>query len=216
MLKILLLALISGLTFSTSFAQSGAPHDMLIRFNFPGLIDFQDNNLSSGLEYKINQQWSTGADVGWIFSSRYMARTKAANGLLFRPFIRLYPKENGKLFVETELHYKKVTYKIEDWLGRSPVNGTPAYEEFTTFNYKKRAMGMHFRVGGVFDITKDGLLKLEMTGGIGFRYKEEYPVGGLYQSGRPFFLRGGDDNGGKISTSLPVFPFNLRLCYQVN
>lgn len=180
----------------------------LLRFNILGLGDPLDQNLSFGLEQRFHSDWSTGTDAGWIFNSRYFDNTKRINGLIARPFIRYYPKKSISIW-EAELHYKYVSYTIEDWLGRLPVNNIPAYEEFTTFKLNKHAAGIHFKWGIQSNLSSDKKLKFEFLSGLGMRYKWQKVRDGIYaQRGL-----------GLISTAensvAPVFLMNMRLVYAL-
>ncbi|MEP6628415.1 MAG: hypothetical protein ABJA32_10545, partial [Ginsengibacter sp.] len=52
------------------------------RFNYTGLIDPFDQNLSFGGEYKLNGHWATGLDLAWVLTSAYLSESKHANGLI--------------------------------------------------------------------------------------------------------------------------------------
>ncbi|MDB5191691.1 MAG: hypothetical protein JWQ96_1254 [Segetibacter sp.] len=215
MIKKLLFAVLFFAIAKTSLSQSNEGHGLLVRFNFLGLIDFLDNNLTTGFEYKLNNHWSTGTDVGYVFASNYFMEAKKVNGILVRPFLRLYPKGKPDFFIETELHYKQVTYEIEDWIGKLPDNGVSAYQEFTTFNYKKRAVGGHVRFGEQMNLSMNKLLKMEVTAGIGYRNKKEYTDEGLYQPSRSLLAAQSDTQETARRESLFVVPINFRLCYAI-
>ncbi|MBA4141109.1 MAG: hypothetical protein H0X70_11555 [Segetibacter sp.] len=182
---------------------------LLLRFNILGLADPLDQNLSFGLEHRFHPNWSTGTDAGWIFASQYVQNHKGVNGFIVRPFIRYYPDTNGAGFFEAELHYKYVAYKIEDWLGREPVNNVPTYEEYTNFSFQKQVVGIHFKAGLQANISRDARFKFEFTGGLGVRYKWHKVRNGLYTRGQR----------GVINTSqnyfTPALPLNLRLMYAL-
>lgn len=65
--------------------------------------------------------------------------------------------------MEAEFHYKYVTYKITDWIGRDVTNGIPAYEEYTTFNFNKRAIGLHVKTGTSANLSRNKKLGLKLT-----------------------------------------------------
>ncbi len=191
-------------------SEGGVPQQKLLaRFNFLGIADVLDENFCVGLEYRFHPNWAMGTDVGWIFFSRYIAQNKGANGILARPFIRYYPRKNGGGFIEAELHYKYVSYKIENWVGREPVNNIPAYEEFTTFHYKKNAAGIHIKGGFQLDLGRDGKFKFEFTGGVGVRWKWQGVKDAIYT--RQTGLIGGELSSPKYFGA--VVPMNMRLLY---
>lgn len=210
MTKKILLTVFSLVVFIGAFSQSEEskqPGNVFVRFNFLGLLDVVDQNLSTGIEYRFRPQWSTGSDVAWIFNSRYFYEGKSANGFLVRPFIRYYPRKNGVGFLEAELHYKFVSYKIEDWVGRNPVNGVPSYQEFARFNYNKDAIGIHFKGGTQVDLSRDKRLRLEFIFGIGVRWKWQGAKNVVYEN---FGWELDNQN-----RSFPVVPCTIRLIYSV-
>ena len=183
---------------------------LYVRLNLLGLADVLDHNLSTGIEYRFHPHWSTGTDAGWIFASSYLTTNKGANGLLVRPFIRFYPDKDGIGFFEAELHYKYVAYRMEDWLGRLPVNGVATYQEFTKFNYNKNAAGAHIKGGLQTEMNRNKTLLFDFTGGIGVRWKSQGVKDGIY-----------NEQGGGITDifnpaySGPVVLLNMRLLYRI-
>ncbi len=212
MIKFLLAAVFFLAVSTQAFSQSNkddVPQQKLLgRFNFLGIADVLDENFSVGIEHRFHPNWAIGTDVGWIFFSRYISQSKGANGVLARPFIRYYPRKNGGGFIEAELHYKYVSYKIEDWVGREPVNNIPTYQEYAAFHYKKNAAGIHIIGGFQADLGRDGKFKLELTAGIGVRWKWQGVKDAIYN--RPI------GSGGNIYEANyfgPVVPMNVRLLY---
>ncbi len=184
---------------------------LLLHFNILGLADPIDQNLSFGFEHRFHSNWSVGIDGGWIFRTSYINKSKGVTGVIVRPFIRYYPKRRNS-FWEAELHYKYVSYKIEDWLGRMPVNNTPAYEEFTTFNLQKYAAGIHFKWGIQSNLSRNHRFKFEFVSGLGIRFKWHKVHDGIYTISR------GIINFNNVSTKTyigPVFPVTLRLMYSI-
>ncbi|MBA3674521.1 MAG: DUF3575 domain-containing protein [Chitinophagaceae bacterium] len=178
---------------------------LTLRFNFLGLTDPSDQNLSFGIEKRFHTNWSTGTDAGWIFSS-YIQTAKSVNGLIFRPFIRYYPRARST-FWEAELHYKYVNYKIEDWLGRDPVNNVPAFQEYTIFDFNKESVGIQFKWGVQANLSRDKRLKFEFTGGLGVRSRTHKVPGGIYTPASLF------NNFNTEKQLSAVVPINARLIY---
>lgn len=180
------------------------------RFNFTGLLDGFDQNISIGIEYRFNTHWSTGSDAAYIFRSIYLSESKVASGIILRPFIRYYPRKNGSGFIEAEIHYKYVTYQLTDWIGRDATNGVPAYEEYTTFNYNKRAVGLNIKTGTDANLSRDKKLRLEIYIGLGVRYKKQGVDNGIYTRTRGSF-------GGLYDPeySTVVLPLGMRLVYDI-
>lgn len=184
---------------------------LLLRFNILNLVDPIDQNLCFGFEKRFHPNGSAGTDVGWIFRTSYINKSKGVTGVIVRPFLRYYPKRR-KSFWEAELLYKYVSYKIEDWLGRMPVNNIPAYEEFTSFNLQKHVAGIHFKWGIQSNLSRNHRLKLEFVSGLGIRFKWNKVRDGIYTTSR------GIINVNNVSTQTyigPVIPVNLRLVYSI-
>lgn len=184
---------------------------IVIRFNFIGLLDPYDENISMGAEYRFNAHWSTGSDVAYIFNSIYLSESKKVNGFIFRPFIRYYPENHKKSFFEAEIHYKNVAYQITDWIGRDADNGVPAYEEYATFNYNKNVYGLHFKAGTQANLSRNKKLRLEVHLGLGIRYKKQGVNAGIYL--RPRDLLFPDIYSPEYS--IIVVPAGMRLLYDI-
>ena len=180
------------------------------RFNYTGLIDPFDQNLSFGGEYKLNEHWSTGIDLAWIFASLYLSESKHANGLIARPFIRYYPWGNKKGFFEAVVHYKYVSYRITDWVGQDVTNGVPAYEEYRAFHFNKNAFGLHLNAGTSANLSRDKRLKMEFYLGLGMRFKTQGADIGEYDRQRRGFGKLYDPNFSNIS-----LPMGARLVYDI-
>lgn len=182
-----------------------------LRFNILGLADPIDENLSFGIEHRFRSKWSVGTDVGWVFNTTYIGNSKGVNGIIARPFLRYYP-EHRNSFWEAELHYKYVSYKIEDWLGRIPINNVPTYQEFTTFNLQKYAAGIHVKWGFQSNLSRDKKFKFEFVSGLGIRFKWHKVLDGIYTTGRSII---------NINNITPetyigaVVPVTLRLIYVI-
>jgi hypothetical protein len=210
--KITTITLLLG-TLHYSFSQinkNDSTEKLYVRFNFLGLLDLSDENLSIGMEYRFRPKWSTGSDIAWIFNSSYLStQSNSANGFMVRPFIRYYPSKNKNRFFEAELYYKFVSYKIQDWLGHDPVNGIPSYEEFTTFHYNKNVLDIHIKRGTQLSLTKDHRLRMEFIYGLGLRWKWQRVKNGIYN------LSGylGTIYDPEVKTL--VIPATIRLLYKI-
>jgi hypothetical protein len=180
------------------------------RFNFTGLLDVFDENISIGAGYRFSPHWSTGIDVAYIFKSIYLSESKVANGIILRPFIRYYPKKEKGGFLEAEIHYKYVAYRLTDWVGRDATNGVPAYEEYATFHYNKRVMGLNINAGTDENLSRDKRLRLEVYIGIGIRFKKQGADIGIYTRQRELF-----QNLYNPQYSTVVLPLGMRLLYDI-
>jgi hypothetical protein len=181
---------------------------LVLRMSPLGLLDPVDYNLSFGAEYRYTENRAFTLDAGWIYFTNYEVNC-STTGILLRPGIRQYFGKRKELFVEGQLHYKNVTYDIEDWLGKQPVNGVAAYEEYKHFKYKKQTMGVQCMVG-ICDRFISRRLLIEAYIGVGIRYKKE----GLYHEPNSIFERTGFISGFN-NNLFPVLPGGLRLIYHL-
>lgn len=211
--KKLSLIIFSVVALSSAKAQSGVEHlrgsekavfktELVGRINFLGMLDGYDRNASIGAEYQFSSQWAAGLDAGYIFWSDYVQRNQGVRGVILRPFIRYYFKEKRTGFLEAHLHYKKVAYKVTDWIGRDVVGGVAAYEEFSSFDFNKRVIGFSFLIGDKFNLSKDKKVRFEPYVGLGFRFKKQVSENGTYQPRRTVF--GASFEPDYIYTALPM------------
>lgn len=183
---------------------------MVARFNFTGLADPYDENASLGAEYKFAPHWSAGSDVAYIFSSEYLPDGKKANGFIVRPFLRFYPHVERRGYFEVQLHYKYASYQLTDWLGKDVVNGVPSYEEYSTFHFIKKAMGIHLNAGTSANLTRDKKLRLEFYIGLGVRFKKQYADKGAFLREKGLFPELYQPHYATV-----VVPMGMRLVYDL-
>jgi hypothetical protein len=183
---------------------------IVARFNFTGMLDPYDENASVGGEYKFAAGWSAGGDVAYIFNSAYVPDLKKTNGYIVRPFIRFYPDTWRRGFIEVQLHYKYASYQLTDWVGKDVTNGVPAYEEFTTFEYKKKAWGFHFNAGSWTNLSANNKLRLEFFIGLGMRFKKQYTDNALYTPRKAAFMELYNPRYNTV-----VLPMGIRLVYDL-
>ena len=177
--------------------------DLFLRLNFLGLVDPFDNNFSVGAEQLLSPRFSVALDAGWIFHSEYFRNAKSSNGILLRPAFRWYPRAEGRGFLETELHYKMVSYRIEDWIGRDCDNEVPTFDEFATFSYRKYSYGFHLRGGVKGALDREKKFWLEFSGGLGIRWRDQ----GLHNEPNSCYNRVGtffNPNGRNVISVVPV------------
>lgn len=188
---------------------------LYFRMNPAGLIDLYDQNITFGAEYRLNHDWSATMDAGYIFFSQYAGRVKNASGILLRPGIRKYADRRKDFFLDLQLHFKEVNYRVKDWLGRNVVDNVATYEEYKIFRYHKRVVGAQFTIGGKEYLSRNHRLTFEVYGGIGVHYKEEGLRGEANSQYNP-------PNGGIITNRsgerqtrwLPAVPFGVRIVYR--
>ncbi len=162
--------------------------NIIVRVNFAGLLDFYDQNISLGAEYPFNPQWSAGIDAGYIFQSEYIRENTGVKGMILRPFIRYYFKEKRTGFLEANLHYKNVVYKVKDWIGRDITNGIPAYEELSIFDFNKNVYGINVVIGNKWNLDKkNNRIKLEPYAGLGARIRRQKSGNGSFAFNNNWF-----------------------------
>jgi hypothetical protein len=186
----------------------------LLRFNATTIIDPIETNLSLGVEHKFTNIWSAGLDVGYVFQSSYFEASNKASGIILRPAIRLYSGTFKRGYIEAELQYKRVVSKIIDWLGRSCVNGVPAYSEYTSFKAVKSTYGLNLKYGYQGKLSKKGKTWIEPYIGLGIRLKSNEILNeqnSCYRLNRLFRgITNDQDN-------VPLFsmPLGLRVLYRL-
>lgn len=180
------------------------------RFNFMGFMDYYDVNFSIGAEYRLKPNLSVGSDIAYIYQSAYLYESKNSKGFIFRPFLRIYTGKDRRGFFETELHYKFVSYKITDWIARDVTNGVPAYEEYTTFHFRKNVFGVNIKTGTQANLSKDKRFRLEFYVGLGIRFKNQGTDEGSYIRQRGFFV-----DLYRPHYSSVTFPAGARLLYDI-
>jgi hypothetical protein len=188
---------------------------LYFRMSPAGLIDLLDHNISIGSEYRINHDWSATIDAGYIFFSQYPGRVKNASGILLRPGIRKYAGRRKDFFIDLQLHYKLVNYRVTDWVDKYVVNDVASYEEYKTFRYRKQVFGVHFMIGGREYLSRNQRWFFEVYGGIGLHYKREGMLGetnSRYDPPRGIIASANSTDMSK--RLLPAFPFGVRIVHQ--
>lgn len=183
-----------------------------VRFNFTGLADPYDGNISIGAEYAVGSRLSVIADFAYIFYARFPSEILSASGVLIRPVIRYYMSNSPIIFFEAAPFYKHAGYKMEDWVGKDCINGIPAYKQYQKYIFRRRVLGLNLQAGIQAVLSKDKALRLEFYTGLGIRIKWEdiKDDSRACPLGRQIF--GG--NNTKEPQVLPGFPQGIRLVYN--
>lgn len=185
-----------------------------LRFNFTGLTDPIDNNLSLGGEYVLNQQWSVVADIAWITHSVYFSYYKGLTGYMLRPGIRYYPSVKHRDFIDVIFLYKHINYHMEDWLGKDCVNGVAAYNQYQKFTYGKRVAGVNVQGGFQVSLSKNKLFRLEGYAGLGIRFISHHVVNqenACYSASSGIF----DASTSNNSNVVPSLVLGMRVIYCI-
>lgn len=169
----------------------------------------------AGFENKIAPKLYLSNEVGYIFASNYIGRngdaTNNGTGFLIRPSVKWFVADNNKFYLQPQIFYKQVTHKMHDWVGKSAVNGVPAYEELQDFRYRRKIYGFNTVAGFVLalDQHKNGYLDLYF--GFGIRHKKSIIAGepkSTYRNSDGLF--GDMDNG-----VYPSVPAGIRIIYAL-
>ncbi len=191
--------------------------DKLIRVNFTSLIDPFETNFSVGYEKRFKDNFAYSIDMGYVFfNSFYQGRLEKTGGVILRPAIRYYSGESKRFYVEAEMHYKNVTNKVLDWIGRECVNNVSAYEEYTTFKIRKKVIGFNLKVGYQARLSNDNRFWLEPYVGLGIKYKNTFLVN---EPNSCFafnnFLSRGRQRVSSLKESVPNIPFGIRFLVKL-
>lgn len=157
-----------------------------ITFN-PSVLIATDNTAMLGVERQLPHHLSLALDAGYIFATYYIQNNtlKGTSGFTVRPALKYY-NTSGKGFLQFQVSYKQVNYKLEDWLGKDCVNGTPAYEKFQAFTFRKKDLSFNAMAGELFRFSNT--VFLELYGGLGAKLKHQQPTeaSACYQNANGF------------------------------
>lgn len=214
LLSLLLMLIFTGVLLAQSPESTKPPlYKKAVRFNMLGLLDVFDGNFSFGGEYAFQPRWSVTTDLSFVLYSAYFEGNKRALGYIIKPGIRYYVADNRRGFLEAVVFYKRVGYKMEDWLDKDVVNGLPAYQQYQDFIIRKRVAGLNIQAGLQRSISSDKLLRIEGYIGLGIRFKwqdiKDHPEA-TFDSNDGFFWR--DNNEYLV---VPSVPFGIRLVYCI-
>lgn len=184
-----------------------------IRFNPLGLIDVNDLNLSIGVEKRFSAKSSVAFDFAYLIYDVKFRDQGKTRGIMLRPAYRLFTGESF-FFIEGELHYKLVTHRIIDWVGRGVVNNVPSYFEYTRFRLRKEVFGVHLKAGRQYNVSEKIWLEVYLGIGIHFRqYRIANHPDWQYDLGGDFPRQG--SVMGKTDV-LPAIPAGLRVLYRLS
>ncbi len=212
---LLLMLLLAKQSFTQSTDSSLVKlYTQAVRFNVLSLLDPFDGNLSVGGEYAFHPRLSVTTDLSFIFYSLYFQNKKWSLGYIIKPAFRYYFSDKRRGFVEATIFYKKVGYKMEDWLDREVVNGWPTYQKYEEFVSRKFVLGTDIQTGLQRSISKDKRFRIEMYAGMGIRFKWTDIKGkpdAEYESANIFF----PPTTGNDYIILPSVPKGVRLVYCI-
>ena len=91
-----------------------------------------------------------------------------------RPALRYYTDTYNRFYIKAELHFKTVTTKLTDWLGKDCVNNVMTYEELTNFKMRKNVIGLNLKIGHQIKLSKNDRLWLESYLGLGIKQRKKF------------------------------------------
>ena len=165
-------------TCTVFYACAQSPHSVFgfktaVSFN-PSLVIGPDHTVMFGIEQRLKTKLALVLDAGYVFQSSYLNGedvVKGASGFNLRPGIKLYTKDEKRFYLQMQVFYKQVNYKIYDWLGKSCVNEIPTYEQLQNFTYRKKTVSLNFMAGTLFRISE--AIILELYEGAGVKIKDQ-------------------------------------------
>jgi hypothetical protein len=92
------------------------------------------------------------------------------------------------------------------------VNNVPAYEEKTSFRYRKQITGFHVMYGTKKYISRNERWYIEAYIGFGVHFRKEYP---FHESNSLYRLQGRAINPSDGVSAWPAFPCGFRLGYRI-
>jgi hypothetical protein len=186
------------------------PHNVVVTFNPLALLN-TDQRLMFGAEYRIKERISLVADAGVVVNSGYMTQQGKTNGIELRPALRYYYSRQGSGFIQGQLHYRAVNYKLHDWLGMACVNGVPTYEKLQDFTFQKQQAGAALVTGGTERLGKHWLLDVSVGFGLVYRTQEVKGAENCcYLPPDNFF-----GNASQNNMWLPIVPISVKLGYVI-
>ncbi len=184
-----------------------------VSFN-PTVLAATDNMVMIGGEHRLKKRFALVLDAGYIFDSylSFQEVIKTTTGFTVRPGVRLYNGRDKRGYLELNVFYKQVNYKLYDWLGKDCVNGIETYEQLQKFTYRKKTVSFNFLTGRQFRLSNK--LLLDLYGGLGVKIRNQGPAesSSCYRENERRSLLG---NRFARHDVLASFPFGVKLLLPV-
>jgi hypothetical protein len=187
-----------------------AQHQVVIGVNPLPLVNV-DQAVLLGVEYRFRSRWSVVGDVGYIGNSRYLEENGKTRGFEVRPAMRYYYSRNGLGYVQGQLLYRRVNYRLTDWLGKNCVNGVPTFEQLQEFRFQKQNVGAAIVLGSIQELSPRWLVDISL--GLGLQHRTHNLKAGANSCYVP--------RGGLFRTAiqddiwLPTMPIAVKLAYVI-
>jgi len=173
-------------------------------------IDF---TLLPAVDIQLSDRLILTGEAGYIFSSLYMNEKSynAAQGFIVRVSPKILIGQTRRFYMAPQFFYKKVSHRIEDWLGKDVVGGVPSYSQYQRFRYQRRIYGTNLTCGVYLPLDRKGRNSLDLYAGLGVRWKKAEVTDvprATYRTNLQFF---GDE--GLVTASIPL---GARLLFSLH
>jgi len=146
-----------------------------VRIGFSPLALAQiDFTLLPTAEIQLSDRLILNGEAGYIFSSLYLNEKSynAAQGFIARVSPKIFTGHTRRFYLAPQFFYKKVSHRIEDWLGKDVVGGVPSYSQYQRFRYERRIYGTNLTCGVYLPLDRKGRNSLDLYAGLGVRWKK--------------------------------------------
>lgn len=190
-----------------------------VRFSPLSILDPSDQNFTTGFEWNFKKNHSVGTDVSLVYNSTFYLSAPSCSplGFIVRPFYRYYYSTGkfGRSFIQPELFYKQVNYRIEDWVR----DATNSFNQLTKFTVRKDISAINFKIGRQSELFSNPNLLIEAYFGLGVRMSAQYlhkaPANATYPLSGMIF-RNGSSNTYYVTPNVVaslsiIYTFNKRV-----
>ena len=191
-------------------------YEYAVRFNLLSNMDPSDQNFTTGFEWNYKKDHAVGIDLSLVYNSTFYLSAPVCSplGFIVRPFYRYYYSSGkfGRSFIQPELFFKQVNYRIEDWMN-DPTN---SFSQITKFTVRKEVYAANFKVGRQSELFRNPNLLIEAYVGLGIRMNTQYlhdaPANATYPL-RGILLRNNSPNTYYITPNIVA---GLSIVYTFN
>ncbi len=186
-------------------------HRLAVSFNPLALANF-DQMVMPGMEWRFRRQWSVVTDLGLVVKSGYLQEQNTASGFALRPALRFYHGRSERVYIQMQLQYAAVRYKLYDWLGKDCIDGVPAYERLQHFRYRKQTFSAAFVAGKQLELGPKWFI--DISAGLGAQQRVQGLTGEenccFIPQTNTFTTRRAQERA-----LLPIVPLAVKLVYAL-
>lgn len=160
-------------------AQEKKPDDLTgplpnvkLRFS-PLALAEPDMSLMFGAEYRLNDKWSVGSDLAYIFYSFRSSNSINTTGYKARAELRYYFKQKNRVawFTAFELGHKQTSSRVSEEVG---IGAGPDYFQRIDYKEIRSALSASLKMGFQRYIDKKQKIFIEGFFGLGVKVLSEY------------------------------------------